>query len=228
MINSFFSLWSCFIFYFKMKLCCIIFSTFFWNLSPEYYNNATVFAGKKLRTASLRANVMYGEGDPYYITNGLRQAKAFGGIMMRVGNGTALFQQTYVGNTAWAFICTDLSLQSQIDVGGSFYFIPDNTPVMNTFQFMEPYLHARNFRLSKFYLPYRLVYSLVYVMEVFLKLLSPFVKINIQTASCSIKYINMTLYFNNKKAQKALGYKPIFTAKEAEANSLAYYKQVKL
>ena len=171
---------------------------------------------------------MYGEGDPYYVTSGLRQAKMFGGIMTRVGNGTALFQQTYVGNTAWAFVCADVALRSQTDVGGSFYFIPDDTPVMNTFQFMEPYLQARNFRLSRTYLPYTFVYNLIYFMEVFLKFLSPLIKINFQTASCSIKYINMNLYFSNKKAQKHLGYKPIFTAKEAEMNSLAYYKQVKL
>ena len=58
-----------------------------------------------LQTLSLRANVMYGEGDPYYITNGLRNARYSNGSLYQIGNGTALFQPVYVGNTAWAFIC---------------------------------------------------------------------------------------------------------------------------
>lgn len=54
---------------------------------------------------SLRANVMYGEGDPYYVANGLRSAHGSGGTLYQVGDGSALFQPVYVGNTAWAFIC---------------------------------------------------------------------------------------------------------------------------
>lgn len=58
-----------------------------------------------MNTLSLRANVMYGEEDPYYITSGLRNTHMSGGTMYQVGNGTAKFQPVYVGNTAWAFIC---------------------------------------------------------------------------------------------------------------------------
>jgi len=48
---------------------------------------------------------MYGEGDPYYVTNGLRSAQAAGGTLHQVGPGTARFQPVYAGNTAWAFVC---------------------------------------------------------------------------------------------------------------------------
>jgi len=39
---------------------------------------------------------MYGELDPYYITNGLQSAARNNGVLYRVGSGTAKFQQTYV------------------------------------------------------------------------------------------------------------------------------------
>ena len=48
---------------------------------------------------------MYGEGDPYYITNGLRNARQTGGVLYQVGNGMAKFQPVYAGNSAWAFLC---------------------------------------------------------------------------------------------------------------------------
>ena len=52
--------------------------------------------GACLHTISLRPNVMYGEGDPYYIPNALQDAKRNGGVLTRVGNSEALFQQVTI------------------------------------------------------------------------------------------------------------------------------------
>ncbi|XP_046569762.1 3 beta-hydroxysteroid dehydrogenase/Delta 5--_4-isomerase type 4-like [Haliotis rubra] len=184
--------------------------------------------GNKLRTLALRANVMYGEGDPYYITAGLRNAKSSGGSLMRVGNGRALFQQAYAGNTAWAFLCADMALKYDPNVGGLPYFVPDNTPLVNTFQFLSPYLACRGFTLSKIYLPYSLVYGCMCFVEMVLRWLSPLKRINMSTPACSVRYINMNLYFSSKKARKLLGYNPIYSPAEAEARCMPYYKNIEL
>jgi 3beta-hydroxy-delta5-steroid dehydrogenase / steroid delta-isomerase len=71
-----------------------------------------------LRTLALRPNVMYGEGDPYYVTAGLKAASTSGGVMYRVGDGSALFQQAYVGNIAWAHVRANQALALEADIGG--------------------------------------------------------------------------------------------------------------
>ncbi|KAL8560073.1 hypothetical protein ACOMHN_013459 [Nucella lapillus] len=184
--------------------------------------------GSKLHTLSLRANVMYGELDPYYITSALRSAKSSRGRLLQVGNGTALFQQSYVGNAAAAFLQADTALRDNPDIGGEAVFIPDHTPVQNTFRFMEPYLHHRGYSLSAVHAPYSVVYGLLFLMELVLKALSPLVKIHTKAASCSVRYINTDLYFRAEKACSLFNFTPPISPQEAQRRSLAYYKSVKL
>ncbi|XP_076435045.1 3 beta-hydroxysteroid dehydrogenase/Delta 5--_4-isomerase type 4-like [Babylonia areolata] len=184
--------------------------------------------GSQLHTLSLRANVMYGELDPYYVTAALQSAKSTGGQLLRVGEGRALFQQSYVGNTAAAFLQADAALRENPDIGGQAFFVPDDTPVQNSFRFMEPYLHCRGFTLSPCYLPYTLVHGLLFLTELILKGLSPLVKIHMKTASCSVRYINTDLYFRAEKARTVFRFRPLFSPEEAQRRSLPYYKSVKL
>ena len=181
-----------------------------------------------LNTVSLRANVMYGEEDPYYVTNGLRNAAKSGKILFQVGDGTAKFQPVYVGNTAWAFLCADIALQKQPSIGGQYFFIPDNTPAQNTFHFLKPFLELRGFRLSSFHLPCDLIYNALVLAEAVVKFLAPFVKLSLPTESYSVKYINTNLYFRNTKAKDVLNFTPIFTPSVAINKCLNYYKNVKL
>jgi hypothetical protein len=193
-------------------------------------NDASFFqlADTVLRTVSLRANVMYGEGDPYYVTNGLRTARANGGILQRVGHGRALFQQAYVGNTAYAFLCADRALRSNPDLGSQVFYVPDDTPVQNTFCFMKPYLSSRGYRLSTWSIPYPITYWSLCLVEMVLWLISPLIKINLKVTSCSVRYINTDLYFSYQKARRLLNYWPIFSPQVAHQRSLEYYKFTKL
>lgn len=171
---------------------------------------------------------MYGEGDPYYITNGLRSAQKMSRTLIRVGNGSALFQPVYVGNTAWAFLCADRELRSNPGVGSNAIFIPDDTPLQNTFHFMGTYLGSRGLRLSKFYLNYHLVYWSMYALELFLWAISPLMKVNLTTASCSIRYMNTTLYFNYEKARSLIGYQPLYSPRESYERSINFYRNVRI
>ncbi|XP_033748087.1 3 beta-hydroxysteroid dehydrogenase/Delta 5--_4-isomerase type 4-like [Pecten maximus] len=184
--------------------------------------------GKSLWTMSLRANVMYGEEDPFYVTSGLRSAASNRGRLIQVGDGQSKFQQVYVGNTAWAFVCADRALRLNHNLGGEVFYVPDDTPVQNSFLFMQPYLESRNYTLSSYRLPCGPVYYGLYLMELVLHLLAPLIKINLPTASCSVRYINMDLYFNGSKGRRLLGYQPLFSPQEANKKSLEYYKHVKL
>ncbi|WAR23439.1 3BHS1-like protein, partial [Mya arenaria] len=168
------------------------------------------------------------EGDPYYVTSGLKNAQQAGGILNQVGPGTARFQPVYVGNTAWAFTCADKALQENPNLGGQFYYVPDDTPVQNTFNFMKPFLEARGHQLSTFKLPYNLVYYSLLFAEWIAWVISPVYKISLPAESYSVRYINMDLFFSRKKAETELGFKPIFSPKKAIQMCLKYYRDLNL
>ncbi|BFZ04359.1 hypothetical protein BsWGS_07397 [Bradybaena similaris] len=184
--------------------------------------------GELLQTVILRPNVLYGELDKYYVTNALRMAKQSMGIMYQIGNGKAMFQQAYVGNTAWAFVCADAAMKANPGLTREIFYVPDNTPVQNSFQFMLPYLEAHGLKLSSGYLSYALSHSAVAAAEILAKALSPVLKINLPVQSCTIAYINTDLYFRGVKAQRMLKYEPIYTPSEARDLSMKYYANLEL
>ena len=55
--------------------------------------------------------------------------------------------------------------------------------LQNSFTFMEPYIESREFSLSSFRLPYLLVYSVVRLVELVVKALSPWVNIRLPVQS---------------------------------------------
>lgn len=171
---------------------------------------------------------MYGELDPYYVLGCLKTANLAGGKLIRIGNGQALFQQCYAGNIAAAFVQTDAALTKNKKLAGQIFYVPDNTPLQNSFYFMEPFLKSRGFILSQISIPYGIAYGLFYMIEMILKALSPLVKINLKVASCSIRYINTDLYFSSDKAKTMFNYQPVFSTNEAIQRSIAYYKTIKL
>ncbi|RUS69954.1 hypothetical protein EGW08_022281 [Elysia chlorotica] len=184
--------------------------------------------GEQLQTLILRANVLYGELDNAYVISGLKGANQSKGILRQIGDGMAMFQQAYAGNTAWAFVCADRAMRENPELTSQAFYVPDHTPVQNSFNFMRPYLEARGFRLSEGRLSYALVHSAVRVAEVLAKGLSPVYKMNLPVQSHSVQYINTSIYFSGEKARRVLGYEPIFTPYEARQASLEYYKTVDL
>ena len=70
-----------------------------------------------LRTLALRPVTLYGEGDRHFVVNSMRQAKAAGGSLSRMGPTTARFSAAYVGEFGFylndvhadvSFPCSDL------------------------------------------------------------------------------------------------------------------------
>ncbi|KAH9525620.1 3 beta-hydroxysteroid dehydrogenase/Delta 5--_4-isomerase type 3 [Bulinus truncatus] len=184
--------------------------------------------GQGLQTVVLRANVCYGELDNSYVTNALRTAKKSKGILKQIGDGTAMFQQAYVGNTAWAFICADRAMKENPQLDSEIFYIPDNTPIQNSFNFMRPYLEANGLQLSEKPVSYPLVHWAVSVLEKLVQGLSPLVKINLPFQSHTIAYINTDFYFCGSKARKLLNFEPLFSAGEAREMSMKYYTSVDL
>ena len=69
-----------------------------------------IILGDRFLTACIRPILMYGELDDTYMPRVFQSIKAAGGTFYRINCGNNIHQQSYVGNVAWAFICTERRL----------------------------------------------------------------------------------------------------------------------
>lgn len=171
---------------------------------------------------------MYGEGDPYFVTTMLQQANSRNGTLHRLGSGQALFQCSYAGNVAWAHICAMKALQSNDSVSGLAYFVNDDNPVRNVFDFVEPFLQVRGFHLSSFRLPFSPLYHMFRLLQGVLWLIGKICKINMAISPAAILYTNQSVYFKRKLAEEKLSYKPKYNYSESLEKSLTFYRNVSL
>jgi len=181
-----------------------------------------------LHTIALRPPIMYGEGDPYYVTYGLKRAIENNGVLQRIGNEKNLLEQAYVGNVAWAHISANNALARDKKLGGEVFFITDDTPKLNPSRLMEIFLKARGMSLSTYSIPYSFVYCIMYAVETFLHLISPIYQLNLKDPLCSLIYVNRNLYFSRNKAERMFGYKPIYDFNTSVSLATNYYKHLSL
>ena len=84
---------------------------------------------------------MYGELSQHYLSETAKEALMFG-TYFRLNCGNAIIDLGYVGNIAWALICADRALQKNDsktnEVAGQAFFIGDESPKKNIFDFFEP------------------------------------------------------------------------------------------
>ncbi len=149
--------------------------------------------------------------------------------MQRFGDYAAKFQAAYVGNVAWGHLLTAEAMTSDPEtVGGQAFLLTDDTPVENFFQLVVPFLKAQNMGVSERKLPYWLIYGLIYASETIAVLLRPLVKVELPTHVGNVLYISQTYYFNSHKAEKLLGYKPIYSYTDSIQRANEYYKTLKI
>ncbi|XP_070539338.1 3 beta-hydroxysteroid dehydrogenase/Delta 5--_4-isomerase type 1-like [Ptychodera flava] len=202
-------------------------------------NNTTLRNGGSLKTVSLRPCAMYGEGDRHGVTSAIRNARARNGVLPRYGNPKALFQEAYAGNIAWGHILAMLKLQEttkpttsetaatdSVNVDGKCFFIMDETPPQNGFEFCRPYLEACGCRLSDYMIPFWAIFLIVLFFEIATFLLWPIKRIDVPMTRGTLYYMKHDHYFNYDGARKHLGYRPIYSPEEAKARSMVFYKSL--
>jgi len=182
--------------------------------------------GPDLATCAVRPCGMYGEGDPYHVANVLRIVKE-GSLPFRPGNGSAHFQHVYVGNVAHAHV---LAMQQLLTPGsaapGEAWFITDDTPACNFFDFMEPILEELGHPLppTSRRVPYPVMLALGAATEAAAFACRPFVKINPTLTRSSVRFVCHDYTFDGSKATRQLGYAPIYKEAEAIERTIAYFR----
>lgn len=180
---------------------------------------------KSLRVCSVRPCGMFGEDDPYHMGNVL-DALEKGQLSMRLGNGEAVFQHVYVGNVAYGHLLALSSLlQPDSKACGEAYLITD-MPAVNFFDALEPILAELGYKLppKSRYIPFRIALALGMLLDGVAYLLRPFVSLKLPLTRSSVQVICQDLSFKTDKAQRDLGYQPLYSEAEAISRTVAYYK----
>ena len=171
-----------------------------------------------LRTCALRTAGIYGPGDRHRLPSILKAARS--GQNIRLGDGSAKFGHVYVANVVHAHILAAQALDGA--AAGQAYFIGDH-PAGNFFDYFTPYLAAFGFPPAKARIPYRVAYMLAILMETAARLgigpSTPTLTRYVVASTC------VDFYFSHDKAARELGYRPIISLEQAQAETLTWLKE---
>jgi len=181
----------------------------------------------ELRTCALRPCGMFGEGDPYHVTNVLRVVKA-GNLPFRIGNGQAAFQHVYVGNVAHAHVLAMRSLlQPDSRIAGEAYFITDDSPAVNFFDFMEPILSELGYTLppKSRSIPYPVMWTIGALLEGVAFACRPVLRFVPTLTRSSVRFVGHDHTFVGDKAHRHFGYQPIFSESQALERTINWFRK---
>jgi 3beta-hydroxy-Delta5-steroid dehydrogenase / steroid Delta-isomerase len=169
-------------------------------------------------TCSIRPSGIWGRGDQTMFRKVFENVIA-GHTKVLVGNKNIKLDNSYVHNLIHGFILAAQHLVPGGSAPGQAYFINDGEPI-NMFEFSRPVVEACGQPWPKFWVSGRLVKFLMSVWQWFhfrfgipKPLLEPL----------AVERLYLDNYFSIAKAQRDLGYQPLFTTDQAMAECLPYY-----
>ncbi|WP_137144141.1 NAD-dependent epimerase/dehydratase family protein [Mycolicibacterium sp. CR10] len=171
-----------------------------------------------LLTCSIRPSGIWGRGDQTMFRKVFESVLA-GHVKVLVGNENVKLDNSYVHNLIHGFI---LAAQHLVPVGtapGQAYFINDGEPI-NMFEFARPVVEACGEPFPRLRVPGRLVWFAVTVWQ-FLHFRFGLPKPLLEPLAVERLYLDN--YFSIAKAQRDLGYQPMYTTKQALEHCLPYY-----
>ncbi|XP_007946713.1 3 beta-hydroxysteroid dehydrogenase/Delta 5--_4-isomerase type 2 [Orycteropus afer afer] len=178
----------------------------------------TLKNGGTLYTCALRPMYIYGEGNPF-ICKQINKALQNNGILEDFARYSVV-NPVYVGNVAWAHILALKALRDPTkapSVRGQFYYISDDTP-HGSYSNLN-YILGKEWGLqidSRMVLPVFLQYWIAFLLETVSFLLSPIYKYQPPFTRHLVTLSNSVFTFSYKKAQKDLGYEPLFSWEESK------------
>jgi 3beta-hydroxy-delta5-steroid dehydrogenase/steroid delta-isomerase len=171
-----------------------------------------------LLTCSIRPSGIWGRGDQTMFRKVFESVLA-GHVKVLVGSKKVKLDNSYVHNLIHGFILAAEHLVPGGTAPGQAYFINDGEPI-NMFEFSRPVVEACGQKYPKFRVPGRLVWFAMTVWQwLHFKLGIP--KPMIEPLGVERLYLDN--YFSIAKAERDLGYRPLFTTEQAMADCLPYY-----
>jgi 3beta-hydroxy-delta5-steroid dehydrogenase/steroid delta-isomerase len=174
--------------------------------------------GAGLLTCSIRPSGIWGRGDQTMFRRVFESVLA-GHVKVLVGSKRVKLDNSYVHNLIHGFILAGEHLVPGGTAPGQAYFINDGEPI-NMFEFSRPVVEACGQRYPKFRVSGRLVHAVVSGWQ-WLHFRFGLPKPPLEPLA--VERIYLDNYFSVAKAKRDLGYKPLFTTKQAMAECLPYY-----
>src|SRR3954463_9671513 len=169
-------------------------------------------------TCSIRPSGIWGRGDQTMFRK-LFDSVLAGHVKVLVGNKNVKLDNSYVHNLIHGFILAAENLVPGGTAPGQAYFISDGEPI-NMFEFSRPVVEACGQPWPKIWVSGRFVKFVMRVWQWFhfrLGLPKPLLE------PLAVERLYLDNYFSIAKAQRDLGYQPLFTTKQAMAECVPYY-----
>lgn len=208
----------------------------------EYYTHTKavaeqliVSANKKgeLYSAIIRAALLFGESDTTSAPKMVENARA-GRAKFQVGDGTNLYDFTYIGNTAYAHLLARKALLREFDatepfpddmkVNGEAFVITNDNP-WPFWEFTRAVSAAAGHPVNKekvWVVPASVYYVFTVIVECTVGLFS-FGRKEPMINRRMIKYLTLTRTFDISKAKQRLGYRPLVSMQEGILRAVDYY-----
>ena len=172
-------------------------------------------------TCSIRPSGIWGRGDQTVFRK-LFESVVAGHVKVLVGGKNAKLDNSYVHNLIHGFILAAEHLVPGGTAPGQAYFINDGEPI-NMFDFARPVVTACGERWPRMRVSGRLVRDVMLLWQ-WLHFRLGLPKPPLEPLAVERLYLDN--YFSIAKAQRDLGYRPLFTTEQAMQECLPYYKDL--
>jgi len=169
-------------------------------------------------TCSIRPSGIWGRGDQTMFRK-LFESVLAGHVKVLVGSKGVKLDNSYVHNLIHGFILAAEHLVPGGSAPGQAYFVNDGEPV-NMFEFSRPVIEACGHRWPRFRVSGRLVHA---VMSAWQWLHFRFGLPRPLLEPLAVERVYLDNYFSTAKAERDLGYRPLYTTEAAMADCLPYY-----
>ena len=215
---------------------------YYWPEQTEFYSHTKTVAEdlieganrrNGLLTTRLRGSLLFGEGDTTATPQMIANARA-GRTRFQIGDGSNLFDFTYVGNAAHAQILAAETLlhesEGHLDIKGPLKvngeaFVITNDEHWRFWDFVRTIAAEAGHPVPKDQvkvIPTRIYYGFAVIAEWVIWLLS----FGTQESTINrrmVKYLTMTRTFDISKAKMRLGYRPQTTIRKGIKRSVEYF-----
>ncbi len=172
----------------------------------------------EMLTCSIRPSGIWGRGDQTMFRK-LFESLVAGHIKVLIGRKDARLDNSYIDNLIHGFILAARHLVPGGTAPGQAYFINDGEPI-NMFEFARPVIEACGERWPRLRVsgrPVRAVMSVWQQLHFRLGLPRPMLE------PLAVERLYLDNYFSIAKAERDLGYRPLFTTEQAMKECLPYY-----
>ena len=171
-----------------------------------------------LLTCSIRPSGIWGRGDQTMFRK-LFESVVAGHVKVLVGRKNAQLDNSYVHNLIHGFLLAAEHLVPGGTAPGQAYFINDGEPI-NMFEFARPIVEECGVRWPRARVSGRLVRD---VMSIWQRLHFRLGLPQPPLEPLAVERLYLDNHFSVAKAERDLGYRPLFTTEQAMADCLPYY-----